>query len=387
MDFPVTGHSVVVNTSVVVGVDAHKLSHTLVAVDPAGLKLGQKTVSTTSAAHADAVRWAASQFGPGVLWAVEDCRTMTARLEDDLLAAGQRVVRVAPHLMSRTRSSARERGKSDPIDALAVARTVLREPNLPVAVHDPVSMELRLLVDRRDDLVSHFTATINRLMGRIHLLDPGHPTPRNWKVQKAHRGLRDWLITQDGLVAEIARDELDDIIRINAVILALRRRIERTVRPVAPDLIALQGCGELTAARIVAEVANIDRFRSEAAFARYAGLAPVPHTSGSAIVRLRPTRHGNRRLNAAIHRIAITQTIHDGPGRTYYQRRIAEGDSRHRALRCLKRRITRVVFTRLRACRSATDPDRPGRRLPQVFMLPLIDLRPARSRASSRPGA
>ena len=127
---------------VVVGVDAHKMSHTLVAVDPAGLKLAQKTVATTSAAHAEAVRWAAAQFGSDILWAVEDCRTMTARLEDDLLAAGQRVIRVPPHLMSRTRSSARERGKSDPIDALAVARTVLSEPNLPVAVHDPMVSEL-----------------------------------------------------------------------------------------------------------------------------------------------------------------------------------------------------------------------------------------------------
>lgn len=337
-----------VNIKVVVGVDAHKRSHTLVAVDQAGLKLGQKTIATTSAAHAEGVRWAAAQFGSAILWAVEDCRTLTTRLEDDLLTAGQRVVRVAPHLMSKTRSSARERGKSDPIDALAVARTVLREPNLPVAAHDPASMELRLLVDRRDDLVSENTATINRLMGRIHLLDPGHPTPANWKVQKAHRELRDWLITESGLIAELARDELDDIIRTNAVILDLRRRIIRTVRPIAPDLIALQGCGELTAARIVAEVANLDRFRSEAALARYAGLAPVPHTSGSASVRLRPTRQGNRRLNAAIHRIALTQTIHDGPGKTYFQRRLAEGDSRHRAMRSLKRRLVRVVYNRLR---------------------------------------
>lgn len=138
----------------------------------------------------------------------------------------------------------------------------------------------------------------------------------------------------------------------------------------------------LQCARIVAEVANIDRFRSEAAFARYAGLAPVPHTSGSASVRLRPTRHGNRRLNAAIHRIAITQTIHDGPGQTYYQRRIAEGDSRHRALRCLKRRITRVVYNRLKVCRTpATDnPGHAAPTIPAVFMLPLADLQPGRER-------
>jgi transposase len=240
-------------------------------------------------------------------------------------------------------------------------------------------MELRLLVDRRDDLIGECTATINRLMGRIHLLDPGHPTPHNWKVQKAHRELHDWLITQDGLIAELARDELDDIIRINAVILDLRRRIARTVQPVAPALIALQGCGELTAARIIAEVANVDRFRSEAAFARYAGLAPIPHTSGSSAVRLRPTRQGNRRLNAALHRIAITQTIHDGPGRTYYQRRIAEGDSRHRALRSLKRRLARVVFNRLRSCPPApASPSVNRRSQPRIFELPLADLRVSR---------
>ena len=339
--------------NVVIGVDAHKATHTMVAVDRVGRKLGQKTVAATSSGHDEGVRWSC-QFGDTV-WGVEDCRTMTARLERDLLAAGQAVIRVPPHLMSRARSAARERGKSDAIDALAVARVVLREPNLPVAVHDPMSMHLRLLVDRREDLLAQRVATVNRLMVRIHLLDPGHRTPANWNIQKAHRELGDWLATQDGLIAELARDELADIIRLSAEMLTLRRRIEGIVRPVAPNLIALQGCGELTAARIVAEVANIDRFRSEAAFARYAGLAPIPHTSGSSTVRLRPTRHGNRRLNAAIHRIAITQTVHDGPGRTYYQRRMEEGDSRHRALRCLKRRLVRVVFQRLQRQQPVAD--------------------------------
>lgn len=107
--------------------------------------------------------------------------------------------------------------------------------------------------------------------------------------RKARRELQEWLAAQHGLVAELARDELEDIIRVSGGIAALRRRITCTVRPVAPDLIALQGCAELTAARIVAEVAGIGRFRSEAAFARYVGLAPLPHTSGAATVRLRPT--------------------------------------------------------------------------------------------------
>lgn len=335
--------------SVVIGVDAHKKSHTLVAVDALGRKLGDKTIATTSEAHALAVQWARITFGDDLVWAVEDCRTLTARLERDLLAVGHQVIRVPPHLMSRSRASSRERGKSDPIDALAVARASQREPNLPIAFHDPISMELRLLIDRREDLVAQRTATINRLIGRIHLLDPVHPMPANWNVQKAHRALGEWLATQHGLVAELARDELQDIIRLSGGIRALRRRIEKGIRDVAPNLIALQGCGELTAARIIAEVANIKRFRSEAAFARYAGLAPIPHTSGEATVRLRPSRHGNRRLNSAIHRIAITQTIHEGPGQDYLRRRVAEGDSRQRALHALKRRLARVVFSRLQA--------------------------------------
>ena len=332
---------------VVIGVDAHKRTHTLVAVNPSGRKLAEKTVATTTAAHTDAIRWARSRFGTNLVWGVEDCRSLTARLERDLLAEGLAVVRVPPHLMSRTRSSARERGKSDPIDALAVARAVLREPDLPVAYHDPVSMELRLLVDRRDDLVDQRTVTINRLLVRVHHLDPGHPTPVNWKVKKARAALAQWLSTQQGLIAELAQDEMGDIERLGSDIDVLDRRIGERIRAVAPALLALHGCGELTAARIVAEVARVERFKSEAAFARYVGLAPIPHTSGTANVRLRPTKQGNRQLNKAIHRIAITQVARNGPGKEYFQRRLAEGDSRQRALRSLKRRLARVVFTRL----------------------------------------
>ena len=169
---------------VVLGVDAHKRTHTVVAVDANGRKLGEKTIATTSAGHDDAVRWARGRYGRELLWGVEDCRPLTARLEGDLLAAGLRVVRVPPHLMSRARASSRTPGKSDPIDALAVARAVLREPDLPVASHDPVSLELSLLVGRREDLVGQRTATINRLLSRVHQLDPSRGPVGNWQRHK-----------------------------------------------------------------------------------------------------------------------------------------------------------------------------------------------------------
>src|SRR6201993_138048 len=336
---------------VVVGADVHKRTHTFVAVDEAGRKLGEKTVKAITTGHAEAVMWARERFGPELVWAIEDCRHLSARLERDLMGFGQKVVRVPPKLMAQTRASARTRGKSDPIDALAVARGFLREPDLPVASHDEVSRELTLLVDRREVLVAQRTATINRLLWRVHELDPERaPQSRSLDLAKHRRILGDWLKTVPGLVAELARDELADITRLTETINALAKRIGQRVRDVAPALLSLPGCGELTAAKLVGEVAGVTRFKSEAAFARHAGVAPVPVWSGNTAGRVRMTRSGNRQLNAALHRIAITQIRLTGSaGHTYYRKRIAAGNSTTEALRCLKRRLARIVFSRLRA--------------------------------------
>jgi len=194
-------------TMVVVGADVHKRTHTFVAVNEVGRKLGEKTVTAITAGHAEAVMWAREQFGADVIWAIEDCRHLSARLERDLFALGQKVVRVPPKLMAQTRASARTRGKSDPIDALAVARGVLREPDLAVASHDEVSRELELLVDRREDLVAPRTATISRLLWRVHELDPEHaPKPSSLALAKQRAILGACLATQSGIVPELARD-------------------------------------------------------------------------------------------------------------------------------------------------------------------------------------
>jgi len=335
-------------TMVVVGADVHKHSHTFVAVDEAGRKIGEKTVRAITAGHAEAVMWARDRFGNEVVWAIEDCRHLSARLERDLFGFGQKVVRVPPKLMAQTRASARTRGKSDPIDALAVARGFLREPDLPVASHDEMSRELKLLVDRREVLVAQRTATINRLLWRVHELDPERaPKARSLDLAKHRRILGDWLDTVAGLVAELARDELADITRLTEAIDALAKRIGDRVRQVAPTLLAMPGCGELTAAKLLGETAGVTRFKSEAAFARHAGVAPVPVWSGNTAGRVRMTRSGNRQLNAALHRIAVTQIRLDGLGQAYYRHRLAQGDSTPEALRCLKRRLARTVFRHL----------------------------------------
>jgi transposase len=164
---------------VLLGVDPHKDTHTVVAVDPAGRQLDQRTVPARTLANGELVGWARMHW-PDRLWAVEDCRHVTGRLERDLLAAGERVVRVPPRLMAGARQAVRVQGKSDPIDALAVARAALREPTLPVAHHDQASWEVRLLVDHREHLVAERTRQINRLRWHLHQLDPDleHATRR-----------------------------------------------------------------------------------------------------------------------------------------------------------------------------------------------------------------
>lgn len=340
---------------IVIGADVHKATHTFVAVDEVGRRLGEKTVRATTAGHETALRWARTQYGPELRWGVEDCRHLSARLERDMLASGQTVVRVPPKLMAQTRASARERGKSDPIDALAVARAVLREPDLPEASHDESTRELKLLVDRREDLISERTRQINRLRWHLHELDPDFEVPvKSLRSRSQRDRVAAWLEHHDGVVAELARDILADIIAVSVKTDRLERRIEELVTDRHPHLLAIPGCGPLAAAKIAGETANVTRFRSEACFAMNAGVAPLPVWSGSTRGRVRMSRSGNRQLNAALHRIAVTQIRLDGLGRTYYRKRLNNGDSTVEALRCLKRRLARVVYTALHADQRST---------------------------------
>lgn len=307
---------------IVIGADVHKHKHTFVAVDEVGLRLGEKTVKATTQGHIAAIVWAREQFGTELKWGIEDCRNMSARLERDLMSADQKVVRVPTKLMAATRKSSRARGKSDPIDAEAVARAVLREPDLPIASHDEVSRELKLLTDRRDVLVAQRTSAINRLRWHVHELDPERgPAPRALKAAKHQQALHEWLNTQPGVVAEMARAELADVIALTTEINNLEKRLTDRAEEVAPTLLVIDGCAQLTAAKIVGEAAGIARFKSEDAFACHAGVAPIPAWSGASEGQMRLSRCGNRQLNAAFHRIAVTQIRMIGSeGHTYYQR-------------------------------------------------------------------
>jgi transposase len=334
---------------VVVGADVHKRTHTFVAVDAAGVKLDEITVKATTKGHDTAVRWAQKKFGDDLKWGIEDCRHLSARLEIDLLDAGQRVVRVPPKMMAEQRRTARTRGKSDPIDALAVARAVLREPGLPEASHDEGSRELKLLVNHRDDLVKQRTQVINRFRWHLHRIDPTiDPPARSLNIAKTRAKLADFLRDVHGIDARLARELLEDIAVLTRRADDLEKELTALVSDRAPALLELPGCGALTAAKIVGETAGITRFANDAKYAMHAGVAPIPVWSGRTKGRVRLNKSGNRQLNAALHRMALTQIQRDGLGRAYYDKRIDAGDTKTEALRCLKRRLARVVFNTLK---------------------------------------
>ena len=333
---------------VTIGIDAHKRTHTVVVVDEQGRKLAQTTTGTTSSDHLRLIAWAATH-GDARLWAIEDCRHLSRRLERDLLGAGEGIVRVPPKLTAKARDAARTFGKSDPIDALAVARAALREPDLPSARLDGQERELRLLVDHREDLVSERTRMINRLRWHLHELDPGsEPRARSLKHLRNLDSLAASLEDREGLVARLARELVRRCRELTVEIKQLEREIAALVEQLAPSLLAIRGCGALTAAKIIGETAGVERFRSRDAYASYNGTAPLPVWSSNH-ARHRLSRSGNRQLNAALHRIALTQAQWHPEAKALIARRKAQGDGSLEALRVLKRRLSDVVYRALKA--------------------------------------
>src|SRR2546430_3422121 len=331
---------------VTLGTDSHKQSHTLVAVDETGRQLGELRVAATAAGHREAWGWAGQWRERR--WAMENCRQLSRGLERDLLVAGEQVRQVSPKLMGTSRRSGRQLGKSDPIDAMAVARVALREPNLPVARLEGKSRELKLLVDHREDLVGERTRIQNRLLWHLHELEPGLQIAGGGLTRKVVlKEVKRRLEAHQGVVSEIARELVERLAELTISVNQLQRRIEVLAGELAPSLVSLPGCAGLTAAKLLAETADVRRFHSSGAFAMHNGTAPIPVWSGNQ-QRHRLNRGGNRQLNAALHRIAITQIRLGADAAAYVARRISLGNSKAEAIRSLRRQLSDEVYQRLR---------------------------------------
>src|SRR5215210_4893804 len=295
---------------IVLGADAHKRSHTIAAVSATtGELLGEQTVQVGARGFAALLAWARGLEAERV-WAIEDCRHVSGSFERFLIGRGERVLRVTTKLMAASRRNVRDRGKSDSIDAVAVARAALREglDALPAAHLDGPELDLRLLVDHRERLIRQRVAINNTLQWHLHDLWPELELPGsslfygNWGPRIARRLGR----AEQTMRVRIARDLLRRIRELSQTIKALQREIAQLVAGIAPQLLSEPGVGPLIAAKLVGEVAGAGRFSTDAKLARAAGVAPIPVSSGKTN-RHRLDRGGNRQINATLHRIAVTR--------------------------------------------------------------------------------
>jgi transposase len=249
--------------------------------------------------------------------------------------------------MAGARRSARERGKSDPIDAVAVARAALREgvDRLPQARLEGRSLEIRLLLDHHDDLIADRSDEQRRLRWHLHDLFDDFSVPAGaldrevWLAKIARRLAR----CEQTVRVRIAREQVRSIRDATRRVRQLEREITQLIELEAPQLLAEVGCGALTAAKLVGEIAGADRFRTDAQLARAAGVAPIPASSGRHN-RHRLDRGGNRQLNLALHRLAVNKGRWDPDTAAYLARKQDEGKNRMEALRCLKRHLARRVW-------------------------------------------
>jgi transposase len=337
---------------IVLGADTHKRSHTIAGVGATtGEVVDERTIQVGRAGFGALLAWA-RELDDERVWALEDCRHVSGSFERFLIARGERVLRVPTNLVAQTRKSARQRGKSDGIDAVNVARAALREglAAFPAAHLDGPELDLRLLVDHRERLVSHRVELNNTLQWHLHDLWPELELPggalfsKKWSTRIARRLAR----AEQTMRVRIARDELRRLRELTDTIKTLAREITQLVQRIAPQLLAEPGFGPLIAAKLIGEIAGAQRFANDAKLARAAGAAPIPASSGNTR-RQRLDRGGNRQINAALHRVIVTRARCHQPTRDYIERRRRDGKTTRDAIRCLKRYLARQVWNLLRA--------------------------------------
>jgi transposase len=332
---------------VIVGVDPHKKSVTIEAIDVQGKQVATGRFGTATRDYKTMLRYVRRQW-PHHRWAIEGAQGVGRPLAQRLLADGETVVDVPAKLAARVRvfdtGNAR---KTDSTDAHAIAAAALRTPGLRVLAFDEELVALRLLVDRRDELSARRVRTVNRLHRLLTELIAGG-AGKDLTATKAKRLLA--TVKPRSLVGKTTRrmavEEVADLVATDARLKALTKELAAAVRARGSHLMDLRGIGPAGAARILADVGDVARFPDRNHFASWTGTAPLDASSGEQI-RHRLSRAGNRRLNHVLHMAAIAQIRLGGEGRTYYLRKLDEAKTRKEARRCLKRRLSDMVYRQL----------------------------------------
>ena len=334
-------------TAVVIGIDPAKRSHSMAVLDERENQLAALTVVNDSAGYRDMLRLA--KRWPNRIWAVEGAGGVGVQLAQRLVADGESVVDVPPKLSTRARMFDIGHGrKNDQVDARTVAVVALRTKNLRAVVLDDEMVAIRLMSERRADLVAARTATVNQLHQLLmELIASG--APRKLTAAKAKTLLA---TVRPREVAgrtrrQLAADLIDDVVALDRKTKDIDARLKTAVKATGTTVVDIKGVGIATAAMILGEVGDIRRFPSRNHFATYTGTAPLDVITGETQNKHRLSRAGNRKLNHALHIIAMSNARTDSRGKKYYAKKLAAGKGKKGALRCLKRRLSDNVYRHL----------------------------------------
>jgi len=329
--------------TVIIGMDPHKRSATIEVLNERAQVLASGRYDTDNTGYGRMLR-AGREF-PDRVWAIEGCNGVGKHLAHRLVHDGETVLDVPAKLSAQVRVFAVGNGrKTDPVDAHSVALAALRTPNLVTVQVDPDLVVLGLLVDRRDELGQARTQTVNRLHRLLLELFPGGA--KRFLSATQARALvatikpRDIVgKTRRRLVVELI-GELDSIDRKTKT---LEKELAQLVTERGSTLLGLHGIGPSGAARLLADVANIQRFANRDRFASWNGTAPLDASSGQQ-QRHRLSRAGNRRINRTLHIMAVVQLRNPTEGRAYFDAKKAAGKTSMEAMRALKRRLSNIVY-------------------------------------------
>jgi transposase len=327
----------------IIGVDPHKRSATIEIIDEREQVLHTGRFGTDQDGY-HRMLVAGIRSGCGRSKALRASSVISQRL----VADGETVLDVPAKLAARVRVFATGQGrKTDPVDAHSVAVVALRTKGLRHVQVDDATVALRLLADHRDELGHARTQAVNRLHRLLLELLPGGA--KKFLSATQARALLAPVRPREVVGRtrrRLAADLITELDRIDKRIKTADTELRELVASTGSTLLELFGIGPSSAARLLGDIGDVGRFADRGRFASWNGTAPLEASSGDRR-RHRLSRAGNRRINRVLHVMAIVQLRHDTPGRAYYQRRLADGKTSMEAMRCLKRRLSDVVYRRM----------------------------------------
>lgn len=343
-------------STVIIGMDPHKRSATIEILDRTEHLLGHGRYPTDATGYRDMLAYGRRYTDR--IWAVEGCNGIGKHIAQRLVADGETVIDVPAKLSARTRVFSTGQGrKTDATDAHSIALVAVRTPDLNQVRPDDHVVVVRMLADRRDELGVTRTAVVSRLHRLLLELVPGG-AKTFLSVTQARAVLA--TVRPRDLVGktrrQLAAELINDLAAVDKKIKAADKQLTELLDQTSTGLRDLHGIGPSGAARILGDVGDIGRFPTAARFASWNGTAPIDASSGEH-QRHRLSRAGNRRINRVLHIMAIVQLRHDTAGRAYYRRKLAAGKTSMEALRCLKRRLSDVIYRQLvRDARTGSGP-------------------------------